>query len=126
MKNNKEEFRDIDSILIIVELLFLFYNFEYYSKNFYKKLLVFDQDSKMMGFYVPTLDKNGESENYNEKSSGSNVLLIICIIVLFVGLIALAYYLGKKINEKRKQRANELEDDGFDYKNKDNNLLYNK
>ena len=53
-----------------------------------------------------------------------NILLIGGGVVVLGSLIALAFYLGKKINEKRKKRANELNDDDFDYINKENNVLY--
>ena len=56
--------------------------------------------------------------NNNENSSSSYVILIVVIILLSGVLIGVGIFLGKKLyGLKRKQRANELDED-FDYKEK--------
>ena len=39
-----------------------------------------------------------------------------CIILVWIG-----YYIGKKIHEQRKKRANELRDDNYEYYSENNN-----
>lgn len=87
---------------------------------------VFDQDQKTLGFYnsnlpripnseyVPEEEKgNGEKTHLN--NGGNKALYIILIIVLVLAFSAVAYFLGKKLNEKRKKKANELSDDDYAY-----------
>ena len=104
---------------------------------FSKNKLVFDQDKKMIGFYNENLPKISNEEYSNTeidefgnptKHTDNNVMFYVlviggCVIVLGC-LIVLAFCLGKKLNEQRKKRANELNDDEFDYTNKENNVLF--
>ena len=95
----------------------------------------FDQEKKELGFYNPNLKKipndifmkNLGEEKMDKKILQKNWHLFIIIVILFGLLVALAYFLGKKLNENRKKRANELNDDDFDYssdkKNNDNDGL---
>lgn len=87
---------------------------------------VFDQDQKTLGFYNRNLPRipNSEYKPEEEKENGQNTqlnqggnkgLLILLIILLILVFSALAYYLGKKLNEKRKKKANELTDDEYAY-----------
>ena len=91
----------------------------------------FDQEAKSIGFYNPvkpkipnseymnrkTEDGDGNNTNGGEEEKKPSIALFIVIGVLVVGfLVVLAYILGKKLNEKRKNRANELMDENFDYK----------
>ena len=81
---------------------------------FAKYQSTFDLDKKTVGFY----NKNFKNENTSEqpKSSGSMTALYIIILVIIVAvLVVVAYYFGKKFNESRKRRANELNDDDFEY-----------
>lgn len=81
---------------------------------FAKYQFTFDLDKKTVGFY----NKNFKNENTSEqpKSSGSMTALYIIILVIIVAvLVVVAYYFGKKFNESRKRRANELNDDDFEY-----------
>jgi flagellar basal body-associated protein FliL len=61
--------------------------------------------------------KNLEQNNNNNTNKGSSntALYVILIVIGVILLIGLAYFLGKKFNESRKRRANELRDDDFDY-----------
>ena len=86
--------------------------------------IVFNEDAKAIGFYNSALPKipneeyiknqNNKKENYSNNSSSGNIWLYIGIGVGIIILVALAYYLGKVLNDKRKKRANELNDE-FDY-----------
>ena len=91
---------------------------------FSKFQFTFNQEQKTVGFYNSKLEKisnedfmkNLEQENNNSsKGNSKTVLYIILIVIGVLILIALAYFLGKKFNESRKRRANELKDDDFDY-----------
>ena len=71
-------------------------------------------DKKTVGFY----NKNFKSENTSEQTKGSGgmtALYIIILVIIVAILVAVAYYFGKKFNESRKRRANELNDDDFEY-----------
>ena len=90
----------------------------------------FDQEKKELGFYNPKLEKIPNEvymKNSNSHKSNKNIIqknwYVFLIVVIIIGLIAvLAYFLGKKLNENRKKRANELNDEDFDYSlNKKNN-----
>ena len=90
---------------------------------FIENKFTFDFDKKIVGFYNSKLEKipNEEYMNNNLKKKdkkSSNKLkigLTITLIIILIGvLVVLAYFLGKKLNEQRKQRANELNED-FDY-----------
>jgi hypothetical protein len=79
---------------------------------FSKYQFTFDMDKKTVGFY----NKNFKNE-YDEQTKSSSGMTVLYIIILFIivgVLVAAAYYFGKKFNESRKKRANELNDD-FDY-----------
>jgi hypothetical protein len=93
-----------------------------------KYQLIFNLDSKEIGFYNPKLSElPNESQNNNSKSSGSGyfVLSIILIIVLCLILIGVGIFIKMKFypNVSKKKRANELDDD-YEYvsdKNTKNN-----
>ena len=94
---------------------------------FYQKFrLVFNFDSKTIGFYNNYLDIDIEEEddiNKNQnntdtnsnKSNTNNYLRIIIEIFVCLVLIIIAFFIGKKINEQRKKRANELSDNNYEY-----------
>ena len=92
--------------------------FFYKTKN---NPYIFDQDAKKFGFYnfnLPKIPNDEYMKSTNQKDlnngNSNNALIYIIIIIVVIILVALAYYLGKKFNEIRKKRANELNDD-FDY-----------
>ena len=97
---------------------------------FKKYPTIFDQDKKIIGFYLHTNDYSS-NENINNEEKGINWSLII-IIFLVIVIIILGIILYKVIPLiKRKKKANELDED-FDYEshneNKDNdndNKLFN-
>ena len=81
---------------------------------FMKYQFTFNQEKKTVGFYSK-LEKNSNERKINNEEKRNLTLYIIIISFLVFLLIGLAYYLGKKLNEQRKKRANELNDDEFDY-----------
>ena len=78
---------------------------------FLKYQLVFNQDSKQIGFYTDFVKKEEEkSFIYN------NIWFWVGISVVVIGIIIATIFITKKYfeNKNRRKRANEL-DDGFDY-----------
>ena len=80
---------------------------------FIKKYQLFlNINNKNMTYY------NGNyTETYiiNEKQKNYLILKIVIIIVLVCIIFILGYLLGKQIYQKRMHRANELDDDNYDY-----------
>ena len=83
--------------------------------------IIFDQDNKKIGFYNLNLPKisneeynNNNNKNKEEEKNSNNFIIYLGIGIGIIILVVLAFYLGKFLNEKRKKRANELNDD-FDY-----------
>ena len=54
-----------------------------------------------------------------------NILIRIGEICIGIGLIILAYFIGMKVKEGRKKRANELKDDSYEYISDDNKDINN-
>ena len=87
----------------------------------------FDQEKKTVGFYNPILPriknedylKNIQERNKNiindpnNKKTITYIIMISVILIIVLGIVA--YFLGKKLNENRKKRANELNDEDFEY-----------
>lgn len=85
---------------------------EVFLKKYY---IVFNQDSKTMGYYQG-MEK--EKERISESSFDIKYFFLIVILVLIlVALIVVAILFYKK-RGPRKTRANELDDDDFDYQAK--------
>ena len=104
----------------------------------------FDQENKIVGFYNPIMpkidneeymkEKEGQNPNNNSYSKKTIIIIIVVSVIAVLGLGVGAFFLGKKLNEIRKKRANELRDD-FEYisdsingpesteKNQDNDIL---
>ena len=55
------------------------------------------------------IDKKNNNENMN------NVIKYIIEILVVIGLILIAYYIGVTVRERRRKRANELKDDNYEY-----------
>ena len=139
-KNNKIEFDYTDLFIKSKDNPNIYYFQMIFSKTsnrwvlgrplFKKYPTIFDQDKKIIGFYLHTNDYSS-NENINNEEKGINWSLII-IIFLVIVIIVLGIILYKVIPLiKRKKKANELDED-FDYEshneNKDNdndNKLFN-
>ena len=99
----------------------------------------FDQEQKTVGFYNPNLEriknsdyidqlnKEKDRNKNNEENSGNNknmlllIIVIIGIIFIIIVAVGIAFFVGKKWNGIRKKRANELNDDDFDYSSQQKN-----
>ena len=74
--------------------------------------MIFDCDNKIMGYYSKTFK---EASKTDEKSK-SYIGYVIAIIILGIIIIVLVYFLIKCYYLlPRKNRANELSDDIYDY-----------
>ena len=92
-----------------------------FGKPFFKKYhMVFNQEAKTIGFYA-NVYYNYNRDN-NEVSKGKKILYIciISVLIFIVGLLAF-FLIRIYINKPRKKRANELLDDNFEYKERENN-----
>ena len=98
---------------------------------YYPNRFVFNYDSKTIGIYDQNLKPGEESQNNNsdkEEGSGTSwrVVIEIIVVILFILLVVAAFYFGKKWNEQRKIRANELSDN-YDYNaSEENNINGNE
>ena len=87
----------------------------YYSNRF-----VFNYDSNTIGIYDQNIiidDKNSSKKEDNKEKNKifSGVWRIVIEVIIGIILVVIAFFIGKKINEKRKKRANELNDDNYEY-----------
>ena len=80
---------------------------------FYKKYdIVFDEDSKIISYY----NTNKQIEKEETKNETFKIVLIIILTIILICLILLVgFYFGKLKYMQRKKRANELNDDEYDY-----------
>ena len=82
---------------------------------FEKFITVFNNDLKS----IKILKKGIENDNNNNsnKSNMKKIVFIIVLIFLLSGLIFsfVGLFFGEKIYQSRKKKANELNDDEFDY-----------
>lgn len=77
------------------------------GKPFMKKYtFTFNSDKKQVYYYEPSHKESGKKFQFSW-----TILVIILLIILIIILIFIIY----KIRNKRKMRATELEDEGFDY-----------
>ena len=96
--------------------------------------IFFDYDSKVVGYYDKRIEpiknetgRKGSKNNTSEDKIGSNnnknykYIIYIALFVVFCAIVFIAFYLGMKVKESRKKRANELKDDDYDYETYDNN-----
>ena len=115
----------------------------YLGEPFYKKYpFTINLDAKTIGFYLDKKDiikkingtKNENKKDNSEKniimkdnnSKIKNILVKIAEVMIVILLIFLAYYIGIKVKEGRKKRANELKDDSYEYISDDNKDINNE
>ena len=100
------------------------------GKIFFKKYnILFNSDSKIIGYYPNSKDKenednednedNQDNNQSNEKGSNFSVSWIIVIILFILLILAIIYIIYIVKVKNRKKRANELED-SYDYSAKEN------
>ena len=97
--------------------------------------LIFDHDSKIIGYYDRKISLNNTKKinlknkkndtndidfNQNNSNNFKNSIKYIIQILVFCIIIIFTFYLGMKIKESRRKRANELKDDDFEYLQHDN------
>ena len=77
--------------------------------------VIFDDDSKLIKIMRITYDNEDNDENNN--GAGGKVILIVFLSIILSGIIfgSIGLIYGKKINQVRKKKANEL-DDNYEYK----------
>jgi len=110
----------------------------YLGEPFYKKYpFTIDLDAKTIGFYLNNEDVYNKvndtkniinKDNNNDKniimkdnnSKTKNILIKIAEILFGIGLLICGIYIGMKVKEGRKKRANELKDDSYEYISDDN------
>ena len=78
-----------------------------------KYFFTYIPDKKMIGFYTPVIEEKNE---YNYFALFKIVLIVVLIVVFIIVIGIVGFCIGKKKYDKfRKNRANELLDDNFDY-----------
>ena len=89
-----------------------------------KYITIFDNDAKL----VSILKKDDKASNENEDSNLGKYIFIIIFIFILSGLIFgfLGIFFGKKYFQTRKKKANELNDDDYDYSPNSINVEENK
>lgn len=95
------------------------------GKPFLKKYrITLNLDAKSINFYNIYNKNNNEDDirhNYIKEKNKNIILLVICL-ALFAILLVIVIFLIKKMKGERKRRANELKDDGYEYKNSDDDI----
>ena len=95
----------------------------YFGEPFYKKFTFsIDFDAKKIGFYIDKNNNLKEDEKKRKKDKNSviyfsdiiKIVILIIELVVIIILLFIAFYLGKKIKE-RKKRLNEIKDDNYEY-----------
>ena len=99
----------------------------YLGEPFYRKYpFTINLDAKTIGFYLDKKDINKKLNNtkdiinnnndkIKEESKVKTILIRIGEILIGIIFIILAYFIGMKVKEGRKKRANELKDDFYEY-----------
>ena len=102
---------------------------------YYTNQFIFNYDLKTIGLYDQNInitqkdsdsekkETDGDNKNENNGNNKRNIWFIILEVVAIIILIVIAFFLGKKINENRKKRANELNDDNYDYISNEENII---
>ena len=62
----------------------------------------------------------------DNNSKVKSIMIKITEVMIVILLIFLAYYIGIKVKEGRKKRANELKDDSYEYISEDNKDINNE
>ena len=69
-----------------------------------------------------TNDKQYEDNNNINNSINNKIIKYLIESIFIIIIFIIAFYLGMKIKESRKKRANELKDDDFEYLSHNNNI----
>jgi hypothetical protein len=103
----------------------------YLGEPFYKRYpFTINTDAKTIGFYFQKeedkksnntkgiIDNKTKIINEDDKKI-KNILIRIAEVIIGIGMLFGAYYIGIKVKEQRKKRANELKDDNYEYISED-------
>ena len=94
-----------------------------FGQPFYKKYqFTINLDQNWIGFYNPNKEKiipQKQESSTSGMSKTSKVLLIVGLVILFIGISVGMFFLGRKLKNDRKRRANELTDDNYEYSHDD-------
>ena len=88
------------------------------GKPFLKKYqITLNLDSKEINFYDRNyvIDENTDDDNKKNNGIIKYYILIGVCCILFISLIITSYFFIKKLKGERKKRANELNDDEYEY-----------
>ena len=99
---------------------------------------VHNYEKQNIGFYIPyqepkkeeipieeQKDEEQKNENQNLDNTKKYLIIIILVVIIVIILIVATFFIAKSIYQKRKGKANELEDD-FVYDTNDKELNKNK
>ena len=90
----------------------------YLGQPFYKMFkFTIDLEQNWVGFYNPNKEilEKDENKNPGVNNNIKAVIIIIVLVIFAIGLSIGMFFLGKKLKNDRKKRANELMDDNYDY-----------
>ena len=94
-----------------------------FGQPFYKKYqFTINLDQNWVGFYNPNKEKiipQKQESSTSGMSKTRKVLLIVGLVILFIGISVGMFFLGRKLKNDRKRRANELTDDNYEYSHDD-------
>ena len=113
----KELFEELNNVyyFLIVEALASEKEWQIGIPFFRKYQTTFNIDSRKIYFYnKDILINNNKIKNNNNKLGNNNFLIIVCFVLSII-LIGIAFIFGKKFNENRTLRKNELEDNNYNY-----------
>ena len=94
---------------------------------------VHNYDKKFIGFYIPYIEEKEEEETKKvdnttkteediaKKHTYKYKVIIIVGIIIFIIITIAVFFIAKNMYQNRKERANELKDEDFDYISKDKN-----
>ena len=98
---------------------------EIFLKKYY---FTFNPDKKLIGFYDNINNKKNNDEKKDYGKTGLIILIIGIILIIINAIIFGLYFWKKKYGKERRKRANELNDDNYDYvtDNSDKNKILNE
>ena len=123
---NKDLFMEVNNNILFL----IFYNpwnpnHFIFGKNFMKKYqFIFRYDQKNIGFlkYNENINENKDTKEKRKETIDNKkqmeILVIIILSIVVIGIISGIFFLKFKWDKKRKKRANELDDENYDYDEK--------
>jgi len=89
------------------------------GQPFYKKFkFTIDLEQNWVGFYNPDkeiIEKDKIKDAGDNDNNFKAIIIIVCLIIFAIILSIGMFFLGKKLKNDRKKKANELMDDNYDY-----------